>query len=46
MRWLQARLDVTIPVISTLFAVDYIYICSPRTETRTLASYPQTSAST
>jgi cyclopropane fatty-acyl-phospholipid synthase-like methyltransferase len=30
-RWLQARLDVTIPVISTLFAVDYIYICSVRT---------------
>jgi len=33
MRVLQARLDVTIPVISTFFAVDYIYICSPRTET-------------
>jgi SAM-dependent methyltransferase len=31
MRWSQARLDVTIPVVSRLFAVDYIYICSPRT---------------
>jgi cyclopropane fatty-acyl-phospholipid synthase-like methyltransferase len=33
MRALQARLDVTIPVISTLFAVDYLYVCSPRPET-------------
>ena len=33
MRALQARLDVTIPVISRLLAVDYIYICSPRPET-------------
>ena len=32
-RALQARLEVTIPVISPLFAVDYIYICSPRPQT-------------
>ena len=25
----QARLNVTIPVISRLLAVDYFYICSP-----------------
>jgi SAM-dependent methyltransferase len=30
MRVLQARLNVAIPVISRLLAVDYIYICSPR----------------
>jgi SAM-dependent methyltransferase len=32
LRVLQTRLDVTIPVISKLLAVDYVYICSPRTE--------------
>jgi SAM-dependent methyltransferase len=39
MRAVQARLNVTIPVISTLFAVDYIYICSRRTETARPAGY-------
>jgi cyclopropane fatty-acyl-phospholipid synthase-like methyltransferase len=29
MRLLQSRLDVRIPVLSTMLAVDYIYICSP-----------------